>query len=130
MSISVQKAWQIGRQLYLSGDKKPFLASYKLTYACNLKCIQCPYHHYPVQQQSFTDVLLTLDQLAARGNRIVVFEGGEPFLWRDGDRTVNDIILEAQKRFLCVGMTTNGTQSLNATPNILWVSIDGKPATP
>jgi MoaA/NifB/PqqE/SkfB family radical SAM enzyme len=42
---------------------------------------------------------------------------------------VNDIIVEAKKRFLCVGMTTNGTQVLNAAPDILWVSIDGKRAT-
>ncbi len=126
---SLMRMWQIARQFYLSGQKRPFLSSYKLTYACNLKCIQCPYHNYPSQQQSFEGVLSTLDQLKERGNKIVVFEGGEPFLWRDGDHTVREIILEAQKRFYCVGMTTNGTQNFTAVPDILWVSIDGKQTT-
>jgi Fe-coproporphyrin III synthase len=70
-------------------------------------------------------VIGTLDQLAQRGNRIVIFEGGEPMLWRDHSYTIQDVIQEAKKRFDRVGMTTNGTIALNVNPDILWVSIDG-----
>lgn len=115
----------IAQQMYFSGSRRPFLCSYKLTYACNLRCIQCPFHAYPQTQQTFTEVVQTLEQLKSRGNRIVVFEGGEPFLWKDGRYLVGDIIEEARRRFLCVGMTTNGTLPLDASPDILWVSIDG-----
>jgi len=128
-SIHVGEMASIARQLYFSGKRKPFLTSYKLTYACNLKCVQCPFHKYPQTQQTFHDIVQTLDTLKSRGNRIVVFEGGEPFLWKDGRYTVEDVIQAARNRFLCVGMTTNGTQPLQASPDILWVSIDGTKQT-
>lgn len=67
----------------------------------------------------------TLDQLKTRGSRLLVFEGGEPLLWKGGGRTINDLVMEAKKRFLAVGMTTNGTLPLDVPTDILWVSLDG-----
>lgn len=119
------------RNLYILNNyvlrrrKIPFLASYKLTYRCNLTCEQCPFRCMEAEDPAFGDVLDTLERLYARGNRIVIFEGGEPMLWRDGEHTIHEVIKQAKKRFFCVGMTTNGTVPLDVPTDILWVSIDG-----
>lgn len=35
------------------------------------------------------------------------------------------MVAEANRRFLCTGMTTNGTQPLDVPTGVLWVSVDG-----
>ena len=40
-----------------------------------------------------------LSALSRKGTRIVVFEGGEPFLWRDGGYDFSDLVAYAKKRF-------------------------------
>ena len=111
---------------YLPGrGTKPFLASYKLTYRCNLNCRQCPFKCMGDDEPSFEMVKDTLERLYERGNRVIIFEGGEPMLWRDGEYTIHDVVKYARERFFCVGMTSNGTLPLDAATDILWVSIDG-----
>jgi Fe-coproporphyrin III synthase len=108
-----------------SRNRAPLLASCKLTYHCNLRCVQCPFCEMGGKTPTYPQVLDILDQLYSRGNRLVIFEGGEPMLWRDGQYTVHDVVREARKRFYSVGMTTNGTQPLTVPTDVLWVSIDG-----
>ncbi|HNR52741.1 MAG TPA: radical SAM protein, partial [Deltaproteobacteria bacterium] len=66
-----------------------------------------------------------LDVLRDLGCRIVIFEGGEPLLWKDGEYSFRDLVHLARRSFLCVGATTNGTLPLDAPTDVLWVSIDG-----
>jgi MoaA/NifB/PqqE/SkfB family radical SAM enzyme len=103
----------------------PFLASYKLTYSCNLNCRQCPFKSNTTTQPSYAQVCRTLDELYTRGSRMVIFEGGEPLLWCDGEFTLRDVVGYAHQKFFRVGITTNGTLPLDLEPDILWVSIDG-----
>lgn len=105
--------------------KKPILAGMKLTHRCTLKCRQCPYWQRPVPDLGWGKVLELLPELYNRGVRILILEGGEPLVWKDGNRTINDIISEAKKYFYCVGVTTNGTLPLEVDTDIIWVSIDG-----
>lgn len=111
----------------LKRQHKPYLASFKLTHRCNLICQQCPFVHQPIQEPSFEQVLSMIDRLYENGDRLVVFEGGEPMLWRDGERNITDVIAYARQKFLCVGITTNGTLPLSVVNDVdvLWVSIDG-----
>jgi MoaA/NifB/PqqE/SkfB family radical SAM enzyme len=67
----------------------------------------------------------TLQKLKQMGTRIVVFEGGEPFLWHDGSFDIRDIVRYARRHFLRVAVTTNGTFPLNVPSDGLWVSLDG-----
>jgi MoaA/NifB/PqqE/SkfB family radical SAM enzyme len=67
-----------------------------------------------------------LDSLAEMGTRIVVFEGGEPFLWEDRGRTLDDALGYAKGLFTRVAVTTNGTFPLRGPADILWVSLDGR----
>lgn len=69
--------------------------------------------------------LRTLRELHRRGALIVIFEGGEPFLWHDGPHNFNDLAEEAKKLFFRVGVTTNGTHPLESPVDVLWVSLDG-----
>jgi MoaA/NifB/PqqE/SkfB family radical SAM enzyme len=114
------------------GRRLPLLASFKLTYGCNLTCRACPFHRKaggPAASMDWATATGCLDELKKRGCRIVVFEGGEPLLWRDGSRTVHDIIGYARQRFLRTAVTTNGTLPLDVPAHVVWVSIDGLPAT-
>jgi Fe-coproporphyrin III synthase len=109
----------------LTGRHRPFLASYKLTYRCNLRCRQCPFPEYSGKDPTYAEVCRVLDTLQLRGDRVVIFEGGEPLLWRDGDHKFNDLARYARRRFACVGVTTNGTLPLDVETDVLWVSVDG-----
>lgn len=104
---------------------KPLLASYKLTYRCNLRCRQCPFYTMQNDEVTYKQACRIIDQLYERGSRLLMFEGGEPMLWREGDYRVHDLVNYARKRFFSVGMTTNGTQPLDVDTDVLWVSVDG-----
>jgi len=112
----------------LLGQKIPLLASFKLTYQCNLRCNGCPFHHRSQEEgahMGWNTAVKALNELKGRGCRIVMFEGGEPLLWKDGTRDFNDLVRYAKKHFLRVGATTNGTFPLDVPTDVLWVSLDG-----
>jgi MoaA/NifB/PqqE/SkfB family radical SAM enzyme len=110
----------------VSGRVTPVLAGYKITHRCNLTCLHCPYWRRKGGEQGFDGTIATLDQLHTMGIRILIFEGGEPLLWRDGNRSFEDVVREARKRFTSVCMTTNGTLPWKHLPlDRTWVSLDG-----
>lgn len=109
----------------LFGRRRPILGGVKLTHDCNLACIHCPFKKRKGASLSYEGALSALDTLYSWGVRIVIFEGGEPFLWRDGDYRLNDLVTRARRRFFSVGVTTNGTFPLVCDADVLWVSIDG-----
>jgi len=112
-------------QHYLFSRRKPFLASFKLTYRCNLHCLQCPFLAMQSDELSFAKACEVIDRLYARGSRLLMFEGGEPLLWSDGEKRVHGLVIYARQRFFSVGLTTNGTQPLDVPTDVLWVSVDG-----
>jgi len=77
---------------------------------------------------SFEKVIEILGHLKSEGVRIVIFEGGEPMLWKDeaSGRDISHVIDHANKMFYFTGITTNGTMDLSAvSPDIFFISIDG-----
>jgi len=116
----------------IPGCRVPLLASVKLTYRCNLRCLGCPFHlrsNGKRAHMSYETAIASLDTLKRMGTRIVIFEGGEPFLWKDGRYSFSDIAAYARERFFRVGVTTNGSFPLEAPVDVLWVSVDGLPET-
>ncbi len=109
----------------LFGQKRPLLGGIKLTHKCNLTCDHCPFWKKEKDSLTFEQAVTAMNTLHKQGVRIVIFEGGEPFIWRDGEYTVRDIVREARKLFFSVGITTNGTFPIETDANIVWVSIDG-----
>jgi MoaA/NifB/PqqE/SkfB family radical SAM enzyme len=110
---------------YVFSHRRPFLASFKVTYRCNLTCQQCPFYTLEAPELTYGEATRIIDRLYARGNRMLIFEGGEPMLWRDGDYRVHDLVNYARQSFFSVGMTTNGTLPLDVPTDVLWVSVDG-----
>jgi len=114
------------------GQTLPLLASFKLTYRCNLACRTCPFHQRgagPGSHMHWETAVDRLQELSRRGCRLIVFEGGEPLLWADSGHGVDELLLMARKLFLRTALTTNGTFELSQPADILWVSIDGLPET-
>ena len=109
----------------LRGRKKPLLGSLKLTHDCNLACVQCPFRKRKSPSLSFLQARGAMQALHDRGVRILIVEGGEPFLWRDGEVDVRHVVSEAKKLFFSVGVTTNGTFPIEVDSDNVWVSIDG-----
>ncbi|HPC00848.1 MAG TPA: radical SAM protein [Syntrophales bacterium] len=108
--------------------RMPLIASFKVTHHCNLACAPCPFHRLPPSRKGHMDcdtARKALTTLRGTGVPIVVFEGGEPLLWRDGDYTIRELMDYARGLFPVVAVTTNGTQPLDVPADRLWVSIDG-----
>jgi Fe-coproporphyrin III synthase len=115
-------------QRKILGLKIPLLVSFKITYRCNLTCRACPFHLHSDDEEanmSWNTAISALESLRRLGARMVVFEGGEPLLWRDGSYRLHDLVLYARKHFLRVAVTTNGTLPLDVPSHTLWVSLDG-----
>lgn len=110
----------------LTGRVTPVLAGFKITHRCNLKCLHCPYWKRQGDEPDFEGVRDTLRRLRSTGAVILIIEGGEPMLWRDGSKGIADVVDEARRLFPCVCMTTNGLipfDHLNLSR--AWVSLDG-----
>jgi MoaA/NifB/PqqE/SkfB family radical SAM enzyme len=62
-----------------------------------------------------------------QGSRFVDFEGGEPLLWRDGDKDINDLIRLAKDiGFFSTTVTTNAQLPFaHCVADSIWVSLDG-----
>lgn len=117
--------WFVRRRL---GRALPLLASFKLTWRCNLSCRGCPFFRRAAdhpRDMSWDTAVACLQELRRWGCVIVMFEGGEPLLWHDGRRTLPDLIDYARKLFFRVGVTTNGTLGCAVPADVVWVSLDG-----
>ncbi len=97
----------------------------KITNRCNLKCIPCPFWKKDKRSLSYKAVINSLKKLHEYGVRILIIEGGEPFIWKDKKYNIRDIVKKARELFFTVGITTNGTQPIDINSDIVWVSIDG-----
>ncbi len=116
-------------QRKIRGRKIPLLASFKVTYRCNLACRACPFH-LRADRRKQPDVLEY--SRCTPWNLCAVWEPALSFLkavsrclWQDGSYRLHDLVRYARKRFLRVAVTTNGTLPLDLPADILWVSLDG-----
>lgn len=105
--------------------RRPLLAGFKITDRCNCRCVACPFWRTGVGDIPFGTAVDALDRLRAAGVKLVILEGGEPFLWQSDGRRLAELVSEARRRFLRVGVTTNGTFPLCSEADVLWVSLDG-----
>ncbi|MHB1253193.1 MAG: radical SAM protein, partial [Candidatus Humimicrobiaceae bacterium] len=60
-----------------------------------MKCIHCPFWKSSKKQSlGWKEIKTILKKLYDDGVRIVIFEGGEPLLWKDPieNKNINDVI--------------------------------------
>ncbi|MCK4356180.1 radical SAM protein, partial [Candidatus Bipolaricaulota bacterium] len=80
------------------------------TGTCNLRCVGCyaesdPGNHASLDFDTFDRILTEKRELW--GSHFTVISGGEPFLWRDGERDLLDMVAKHDTDFFMV--YTNGT---------------------
>lgn len=110
------------------GRKAPLQTVLFITDKCNLRCKHCSvYGSAGYRQRKFEDILEDMKESYKLGSRFIDLEGGEPTLWKEGDKTINDIIDAAMAMgFFSVTVTTNAQQDFSwIHPNSIWVSMDG-----
>lgn len=127
---------KISSFLYLSGfgiktvlfrKKDPILGTIILTDKCNLKCRHCSVNNLTAVVYPYEQIHQEMKQLYSMGIRILFFCGGEIFLWKDGEHTVRDLVIEAKKMgFLIVNVVTNGTYPIDLPEaDLILLSLDG-----
>lgn len=110
----------------LTGRHYPFIGGIVLTDRCNLHCRHCHVSGRNIPDLTFGEVRTGLDALHEMGLKNLYIEGGEPFLWRDGNRTLEDVVMLARETgFRYIALYTNGTIPLETRADIVFVSLDG-----
>ncbi len=95
---------------------------------CNLSCKHCSvYNHRAPVTKTYAQIEEELRYCYGLGSRFVDFEGGEPFLWSDGEHTLDDLCdLAHSLGFFSCTVTTNAQKPFpNAHADSIWVSMDG-----
>lgn len=122
--------------LYLAGfgiktilfkTRKPILGTIILTDKCNLHCKHCSVNNITAKIYSYIQIKEEMLQLYNMGVRILFFCGGETFLWKDGNKALRDLVIEAKEiGFLIVNVVTNGTYPIDIPEaDLILLSLDG-----
>jgi Fe-coproporphyrin III synthase len=118
--------WFVDVRLF--ARQKPLQTVLFITDKCNLRCRHCGVYNIdnPIVK-SYNQVEDELRYSYELGSRFIDFEGGEPTIWRDGDKTVNDLIRLAKEiGFFSTTITTNAQGSFaGSLADSIWVSLDG-----
>jgi len=113
------------------GSKKPLVNTMLINFNCNLRCKHCSIsgnaEKLPSPSQiGWDDALREMRDLYEKGARILFFEGGEPTLWRSGDKNLGDLIRAGRDvGYFVIGYTTNGTTHFFEESDVISVSLDG-----
>ncbi len=75
---------------------------------------------------SLDEICIGLARLHGMGIRVLYIEGGEPFLWHENGRDLEDVVVAARDTgFHSVIVYTNGTFPIHTGANAVFVSLDG-----
>ena len=118
-------AYGIRTILFRTGD--PILGTVILTDKCNLTCRHCSVNNFTSVIYPYRQVRNEMRQLYEMGVRILFFCGGETFLWKDGNLSLRDLVIEAKNMgFLIVNVVTNGTFPIDLPEaDLILLSLDG-----
>ena len=109
---------------------EPLFYGIAVTDRCNLGCRGCKVSNTGRPDMTWDQLINTMQNAWRRGFRELYFSGGEPMLWCDGARTLEDAVVEARRiGFFHIHVYTNGTLGLDISADLVWVSMDGLPGT-
>ena len=116
-----------GIKTILFKEKKPILGTIIVTDKCNLSCKHCSVNNITAVVHPYVQMKKEMQQLYDMGVRILFFCGGETFLWKDGDKSIRDLVVEAKEMgFLIVNVVTNGTYPIDLPEaDLILLSLDG-----
>lgn len=119
-------SWYLSCRVF--GRRKPLQTVLFVGDKCNLRCRHCSVirGNWKIEK-TMEQIERELQRSYLYGSRFVDFEGGEPFLWRDGNQTVNDLFDLARKiGFFTTTVTTNAQIPFEpCRSDLVWVSLDG-----
>lgn len=111
---------------HLFGQHAPLICGLALTNQCNLRCRHCRIPARDPAHLSFQEITAVIDGYYREGGRCLYLEGGEPFLWRDGQYDIEAVVDYAHAAgFFTVVIYTNGTHPLQTSADTVFVSLDG-----
>ena len=118
---------RFGIRTVLFRKKDPVLGTVIVTDRCNLHCKHCSVNNITGVMHPYSQIRSEMQTLYDMGVRILFFCGGETFLWRDGDMTLRDLVIEAKRMgFLIVNTVTNGTFPIDLPEaDLILLSLDG-----
>lgn len=116
-----------GIKTVLFKKKEPILGTIIITDKCNLKCKHCSVNNITTIIHPYKQIYKEMQQLYNMGIRILFFCGGETFLWKDGNHSLRDLVIEAKNMgFLIVNVVTNGTFPIDLPEaDLILLSLDG-----
>lgn len=116
-----------GIKTILCRKREPVLGTVIVTDKCNLNCRHCSVNNLTAAVHPYAQIRDEMRRLYDKGVRILFFCGGETFLWRDGERTLRDLVIAAKKMgFLIVNVVTNGTFPIDLPEaDLILLSLDG-----
>ncbi|OPY31220.1 MAG: molybdenum cofactor biosynthesis protein A [Methanomassiliicoccales archaeon PtaU1.Bin124] len=120
--------WWLGS---VFGRKNALVNTMMINFQCNLKCKHCSVQGnadlLPEPHQLSYDIAKEEMQWGFdEGARVLFFEGGEPTLWKDGDKDLRDLIKAGRDiGYFVVGYTTNGTNVIYEDSDVISISLDG-----
>lgn len=114
------------RDFFILRRNRPYILGLVITDVCNLSCRHCRVANVYHDFMTFSEVRSHLQDQYEQGVRYLYLEGGEPYLWRDADLRLDDIVRLARRiGYYRVHVYTNGTVSLSEAPDFTWISVDG-----
>ena len=116
-----------GVKTILFRKKEPILGTVIVTDKCNLHCKHCSVNNITAIVHPYKQIRKEMEILYNKGVRILFFCGGETFLWKDQEKTLRDLVIEAKEMgFLIVNVVTNGTFKLDLPEaDLILLSLDG-----
>jgi MoaA/NifB/PqqE/SkfB family radical SAM enzyme len=114
----------IDHQIFNSNT--PLICGLVVTNRCNLRCRHCRVVNRKSDDLSFEEISAAINSFYQQGGRSLYLEGGEPFIWRDRQYTLEDIVEHSHKiGFFTTIIYTNGTFPLQTSADTVFISIDG-----
>ena len=111
---------------HVLGKDAPLIRGLVVTNRCNLHCQHCYVATRGPKDLDFAEAAAAVDAFHREGGRCLYLEGGEPFLWHDGNRRLDDIVDHAHRLgYLTVVVYTNGTLPIRTSADTVFVSVDG-----
>ena len=113
------------------GTKRPLVNTMIVNFNCNLRCKHCSISGNADKlpspfQIDFENAKREMKEQYENGARILFFEGGEPTLWKDGDKDLRHLIQAGKDQgYFVIGYTTNGTNPIIEDSDVVSVSLDG-----
>ena len=108
--------------------RKPLQSVIFISNQCNLRCKHCNVMELQdLVSKSFEEIHDELLYCYEQGSRFIDFEGGEPMLWRDGEKDINHLIdLAKSIGFFSTTVTTNAQLPFgHCKSDSMWISMDG-----